>query len=84
MVSYLAIGALATGVIALILLILSVMSNRKTTLTDDERKRSNLYQTVAIVLLIISLLLTGTMTFYPEVGQRYQLSAPRVTGRASA
>ncbi len=52
MVSFLAIGALTTGVIALILL--------------------------------ISLLLTGTMTFYPEVGQRAQLAASRVLNRASA
>jgi cytosine/uracil/thiamine/allantoin permease len=83
MVSYLTIGALAAGAIAVVMLLMSVMVSRKATPSDDERKKAGTYQMIALVLFLLSLGLTAAMAFYPALGQRYQTgsrgAAPRPT-----
>jgi len=83
MVSYLTIGAFAAGAIAVILLVMSIMLSQKATPSDDERKRSSMFQIIALVLFLIMIGLVALVTFYPSVGQRYQTgsrgAAPRST-----
>jgi len=83
MVSYLALGALAAGVLAVILLLLSVMISRKATPSDDERKRAGTFQMGALGLFILSIGLTALLTFRPDLGQRYQTGG-RVAGSRTA
>jgi heme/copper-type cytochrome/quinol oxidase subunit 2 len=83
MVSYLTLAAMVASAVAAVMLFLSLMLTRKATPSDDDRKKATTYQTISIVLVLISLALSAIVAFYPSLGQRYQAgslgAAPRAT-----
>ena len=83
MANWFAISALVAIVIAVILLIVAVIINRKALPTDADRKNVSILQIIALVLLLVAVVLTVITTFYPHIGQRYQSgsrgAAPRAT-----
>ena len=83
MVSYLTLGALASGAVAIVLLVLSIMLSNKSSLTDGERKRASMFQITSLVFFLLAIGLMTTVIYYPSIGQRYQTgslgAAPRST-----
>lgn len=79
MVSYLSIGTLVAGVLAIILLLLAFMANRKTTPSDNDRKQANMFLIFGLILTVLTTGMTAVLTLYPSIGQRFQIGTTRTS-----